>query len=188
MRSSAASDTTGAPPRGRWRTEGRREPVDQSRSTSGSRPPDYDPARCVSSCHEAARKEDMSLRLDSLFPSSPACNGKESADLTSQAVLPPSWETLPNGKALRRFLQRRRSASVRRTGTFEADLQRYGPDGARFRFTISGISSVVPNIAPTPGWGGTLLGLSGPRVGRASPPRVSIVPSNWISAARPGLQ
>ncbi len=84
----------------------------------------------------------ISPSIHSLFLSSPACNGKEDADFTTQAVLPPSWETLPNGKALRKFLHRRKSASVKLTGTFEADSQRYGPDGARFRFAISGISSV----------------------------------------------
>lgn len=85
----------------------------------------------------------ISPSVHSLFLSSPRCNREENADLSTQAVLPPSWEALPNGKALRKFLHRGKSASVKLTGTFEADPQRYGPDGARFRFAISGISSVA---------------------------------------------
>jgi hypothetical protein len=84
----------------------------------------------------------LSPSIHSLFLSSPECNGKADPDFTTQAVLPASWETLPNGKELRKYLHRGKSASVKLTGTFEADPQRYGPDGARFRFTISGISSV----------------------------------------------
>jgi len=84
----------------------------------------------------------LSPSIHTLFLSSPACNAKVDADYTTQAVLPASWEASPNGKELRKFLHRGKSASVKLTGTFEADPQRYGPDGARFRFTISGISSV----------------------------------------------
>jgi hypothetical protein len=84
----------------------------------------------------------ISPSIHSLFLSSPACKAKEDADFTTQAVLPESWEALPNGKELRKFLHRGKSATVKLTGTFEADPQRYGPDGARFRFAISEISSV----------------------------------------------
>jgi hypothetical protein len=80
--------------------------------------------------------------IHSLFFSSPACNAKDGPDFTTQAVLPESWETLPHGKELRKFLHRGKAATVKLTGTFEADPQRYGPDGARFRFVISGISAV----------------------------------------------
>lgn len=93
--------------------------------------------------HKVASVEGViSPSIHSLFLSSPACNAKEDPDFTTQAVLPASWETLPNGKELRKYLRRGKSASVKLTGTFEADPQRYGPDGARFRFSISGISSV----------------------------------------------
>jgi hypothetical protein len=85
--------------------------------------------------------------IHSLFLFSMECNRKDNPDSTTQAVLPDSWETLPKGKELRKFLHRGKSATVKLTGTFEADPQRYGPDGARFRFVISGISSVV--AAPT---------------------------------------
>lgn len=85
----------------------------------------------------------LSPSIHSLFLSSPACK-REDVDFTTQAVLPASWESLPNGKRLRKFLHRGKSASVKLTGTFDADPQRYGPDGARFRFVISGISSVRP--------------------------------------------
>lgn len=83
----------------------------------------------------------ISPSIHSLFLSSPVCN-VTGADLTTQAVLPASWETLPHGKELRKYLHRGKSAAVKLIGTFEADPQRYGPDGARFRFVISGISSV----------------------------------------------
>jgi hypothetical protein len=59
-----------------------------------------------------------------------------------QAVFPPEWVSLPNGKQLRKFLHRGKSVSVKLNGTFESEAGRYGPDAAQFRFTISGISSV----------------------------------------------
>lgn len=79
----------------------------------------------------------------SVFLSSPSCKSEKDADFTTQAVLPSSWESLPNGKELRKFLRRGKSARVKLIGMFEADAERYGPDGARFRFVISGISSVA---------------------------------------------
>jgi hypothetical protein len=78
----------------------------------------------------------------SLYNSS--CKPKEGYDVTIQAVLPPAWESLPNGKQLRKFLHRGKSASVKLIGTFESGAYSYGPDGARFRFVISEISSVEP--------------------------------------------
>jgi hypothetical protein len=84
----------------------------------------------------------LSPSIHSLFLSSPSCKPKEDLDLTTQAVLPSSWESLPNGKQLRKFLHRGKSASVKLIGMFEADAHRYGPDGARFRFTITGVFSV----------------------------------------------
>jgi len=84
----------------------------------------------------------LSPSVHSLFLSSPSCKPKEDLDLTTEAVLPSSWESLPNGKQLRKFLHRGKSASVKLIGTFEADAHRYGPDGARFRFVVTEISSV----------------------------------------------
>jgi hypothetical protein len=84
----------------------------------------------------------LSPSFHSLFLSSPSCRPKEDPDLTTEAILPPSWESLPNGKQLRKFLHRGKSASVKLIGTFEADSHRYGPDGARFRFVIREVSSV----------------------------------------------
>jgi hypothetical protein len=80
--------------------------------------------------------------VHSLFLLSPSCRPKEDLDLTTEAILPPSWESLANGKQLRKFLRRGKSASVKLLGTFEGDAHRYGPDGARFRFVIREISSV----------------------------------------------
>jgi hypothetical protein len=84
----------------------------------------------------------LSPSFHSLFLSSPSCKPEKDLDLTTEAVLPPSWESSPNGKRLRKFLHRRKSASVKLIGRFEGDAHRYGPDGARFRFVISEISSV----------------------------------------------
>jgi hypothetical protein len=84
----------------------------------------------------------ISPSFHSLFLSSPSCRPKEDLDLTTEVILPPSWESLPNGKQLRKFLHRGKSTSVKMIGTFEGDAHRYGPDGARFRFVIKEISSV----------------------------------------------
>jgi hypothetical protein len=84
----------------------------------------------------------LSPSFHSLFLSSPSCKSKADVDLTTEAILPPSWESLPNGKQLRKFLHRGKSASVKLIGTFEGEAHRYGPDGARFRFVIREISSL----------------------------------------------
>jgi hypothetical protein len=73
---------------------------------------------------------------------SPSCPPKLGINARIEAVLPPSWESLPNGKQLRKFFHRRKSASVKLIGTFESGAYSYGPDGARFRFVISEITSV----------------------------------------------
>jgi hypothetical protein len=73
---------------------------------------------------------------------SPSCKPKEGFNVGIQAEFPPDWVSLPNGKELRKFLRRGKSASVKLSGTFEGGAGRYGPDGARFRFTITEISSV----------------------------------------------
>ena len=78
----------------------------------------------------------------SVFLISQSCRSTVGLDFTTQAILPPSWESLRNGKQLRKFLHRRKSASVKLIGTFEYSGNPYGPDGARFRFVISEISSV----------------------------------------------
>jgi hypothetical protein len=73
---------------------------------------------------------------------SPSCKPKEGFNVTIQAVLPIAWESLPNGKQLRKLLHRGRSAAVKLTGEFESGEYSYGPDGAKFRFVIREISSV----------------------------------------------
>ena len=96
-----------------------------------------------------------------LFPSfhavfllSPSCMPKGDLDVTTEAILPPSWVSLPNGRQLRKFLHRGKSASVKLIGTFEYSGHRYGPDGTRFRFVISEISWVgkAPDV-PAAGTG-----------------------------------
>jgi len=73
---------------------------------------------------------------------SPSCKPKEGFNVTIQAVLPPAWESLPNGKQLRKLLHHGKSARVTLTGVFENGGYSYGPDAAKFRFVISEISSV----------------------------------------------
>jgi hypothetical protein len=73
---------------------------------------------------------------------SPSCAPKEGSDVSMQAVLPEAWESWPKSKRLRTLLKKRKPAHVKVTGLFEAGVDRYGPDVARFRFTISEISSV----------------------------------------------
>ena len=91
-----------------------------------------------------------SLTVDGiLFPGehslalySPSCKPTEQLDVSMQAVLPKGWVSSPNGKQLRRLLSKGKPAHVTVTGTFESGADRYGPDVARFRFTVTGISSV----------------------------------------------
>ena len=78
----------------------------------------------------------------SLLLYSPSCRPKVGSDTGIDAVLPPEWESSPNGKKLRRLLHRRRSAGVKLVGRFESGAYSYGPDGAHFRFVISEISWV----------------------------------------------
>jgi hypothetical protein len=74
----------------------------------------------------------------------PSCPAREGVNLRTQAVLPPEWESLRNGKQLRKFLKHGKKARVRLSGMFDSKDGPYGPDGAMFRFVISEISSVEP--------------------------------------------
>ena len=87
----------------------------------------------------------------SLLLYSPSCRPRVGSDTGIDAVLPPEWESLPNGKHLGKFLHRRKGASVRLIGTFESGAYSYGADGARFRLVISEISSVqkAPDVPAT---------------------------------------
>lgn len=79
-----------------------------------------------------------------------ACVPREDYNVTTQAVLPTAWETLPNGKKLRAILKHQRPAKVQLVGTFESDGEPYGPDVARFRFSISQIISVSKDAISKP--------------------------------------
>lgn len=74
---------------------------------------------------------------------SSACAPKERFDVTTQAILPDGWESLPNGKKLRRSIGHHRPAKVQLVGTFRSSVER-GQDGQRFTFSISKIVSVSP--------------------------------------------
>jgi hypothetical protein len=69
-------------------------------------------------------------------------------DRVTEAQLPNNWITLPNGRALSRILRRHLSAKVKLIGTFDSSRGRYGPDGARFQFSISRIISVSKDTTP----------------------------------------
>jgi len=71
-----------------------------------------------------------------------ACVPKEGHDVTTQAILPATWESLPNGKKLRAILKHQRPAKVELVGTFESRGGGYGPDAARFRFSITQVNAV----------------------------------------------
>jgi hypothetical protein len=73
---------------------------------------------------------------------SETCPREKGYDDSTQAILPDLWESLPNGKELRAILKRGRDARVKLVGTFESGPKRYGPDVARFRFSISRVNSV----------------------------------------------
>jgi hypothetical protein len=63
-------------------------------------------------------------------------------DRATEAQFPNNWVALPNGKVLSRILSRHLSAKAKLIGTFDSSRGRYGPDGARFQFSISRILSV----------------------------------------------
>jgi hypothetical protein len=71
------------------------------------------------------------------------CVPKEGYNVTTLAILPPGWESMPNGRKLTAILRKGRPAKVRVMGTFENDEQRYGPHPSRFRFSISKVNSVT---------------------------------------------
>ena len=66
----------------------------------------------------------------------------------TEAQLPNNWTTWPNGRALSRILRRHLSAKVKLIGTFDGSQGPYGPDGARFQFSISRIISVPKETTP----------------------------------------
>jgi hypothetical protein len=73
---------------------------------------------------------------------SPSCKPKVGVDVGIQALFPEEWASSPNGKKLHKLFSHRTNASVRLIGTFDGGTSRYGPDAARFRFTIWTISWV----------------------------------------------
>jgi len=92
----------------------------------------------------------LSRSFHSLFLYGAGCVPRGDYDVTTEALLPTSWESLPNGKRLRAILKHGRNAKVTVVGTFEGGEKRYGLDGQRFRFSISQINSVSPNSRDSP--------------------------------------
>jgi len=71
-----------------------------------------------------------------------SCTPKEGSDNRILAVLPPDYDSRPNGKKLSKILRSRRDARVTLSGRFESSGGPYGPDVAPFRFSVSEIMSV----------------------------------------------
>ena len=71
------------------------------------------------------------------------CLPTASQDVTTEAILPTSWDENEAGRKLRTILRHGRNARVQVVGIFESVNSRYGPDVARFRFTVSEIESVT---------------------------------------------
>jgi hypothetical protein len=78
-----------------------------------------------------------------------ACIPTEDHNVSVEAILSPSWENTEAGRKLRSILKRRRNARVRLIGTFESTGGPYGPDSARFRFTIAQVLS-AEKVEPLP--------------------------------------
>jgi len=76
-----------------------------------------------------------------------ACVPREGYNVTTQAILPSAWESQPNGRKLRGILEHHRPAKVLVVGIFESLGGPYGPDAARFRFSISKITSVSEQVS-----------------------------------------
>lgn len=101
----------------------------------------------------AARYDGQTLSIEVvLWPSEhslsiygAACVPREGYNVTTQAILPSAWESHPNGRKLRGILKNHRAAKVRIVGVFEGGGGPYGPDAARFRFSIREINSVSKN-------------------------------------------
>ena len=70
-----------------------------------------------------------------------ACAQKEGFDVTTQAILPDGWQSLPIGKKLGGIIKHGRPAKIQVVGTFRSSVIR-GQDGQRFRFSIFQINSV----------------------------------------------
>jgi hypothetical protein len=71
-----------------------------------------------------------------------SCTPKEGSDNRILAVLPPDYQSGPNGKKLSKILRSRKDARVTLSGKFESTGGPYGPDVAPFRFSVSEIMSV----------------------------------------------
>jgi len=82
----------------------------------------------------------------SLFLYSSECASKEGFDVTTEAILPDGWESLPNGKKLTRTIRHGRPAKAQLVGTFRRSVSR-GQDGQWFRFSISKIVDVNPDAS-----------------------------------------
>jgi hypothetical protein len=78
-----------------------------------------------------------------------SCVPREGYNVTTQAILPDSWESMPNGKKLRAILKHGREAKVKLVGTFENSGERFGLGATRFRFSISRLNSVSNWARPT---------------------------------------
>ena len=72
-----------------------------------------------------------------------SCVPSEGYNVTTQAILPDSLEATETGRKLSKILRHHREAKVELVGIFESAAGRYGPNAARFRFSISQVRSVA---------------------------------------------
>lgn len=70
-----------------------------------------------------------------------ACFPTEDHNVSIEAILPASWANTETGSKLRSILKRGHNAQVRLIGIFEDTGGPFGPDVARFRFTVSQVVS-----------------------------------------------
>jgi hypothetical protein len=66
-----------------------------------------------------------------------ACIPTEDNNVSIETILPTSWAITETGRKLRSILKRGHNAQVRLIGIFEDTGGPFGPDVARFRFTVS---------------------------------------------------
>jgi hypothetical protein len=73
----------------------------------------------------------------------PTCQPTEQNNVTTQMVLPDSFNSTNLGKKLSKALRREHAAKVSVVGKFYGTDGPYGPDHAKFRFVVERIDSVA---------------------------------------------
>lgn len=82
----------------------------------------------------------VSFHSDALFD--PACMSTDTENRSVDFALPTGWNLTKLGKKLEKVFRHNQIARITFEGTFHSGKQRYGADGARFRFTMQRLISV----------------------------------------------